>query len=147
MRTSAAIRPWPSTNWVANLANGQPAQPAVTIWSCSDGPSSSEPIEAGPLRTAAICPGASPNGGTAYPTSTAWDESTTSWSSAPPATGGALGSVGSVAAGAWADFDVTSLVSGNGQVDVLIADGDTNSAYYSSREGTAAPQLVVTTSP
>ena len=105
---------------------------------------------AGTVTSARIrlwCTDASPNGGTAYPTSTAWDESTTSWSSAPPATGGALGSVGSVAAGAWADFDVTSLVSGNGQVDVLIADGDTNSAYYSSREGTAAPQLVVTTSP
>jgi hypothetical protein len=42
---------------------------------------------------------------------------------------------------------VTSLVSGNGQVDVLIADGDTNSAYYSSREGSAAPQLVVATAP
>lgn len=93
------------------------------------------------------CTDASPNGGTAYPTSTAWSEATTSWSTAPAATGGVLGPPGSVAAGAWAEFDVTSLVAGNGQVDVLISDGDTNSAYYSSREGTAAPQLVITTSP
>jgi PKD repeat protein len=105
---------------------------------------------AGSVTSARIrlwCTDASPNGGTAYPTSTAWDEPTTSWSTAPTATGAALGSAGSVAVGAWAEFDVTSLVAGNGQVDVLIADGDTNSAYYSSREGTAAPQLVVTTAP
>jgi hypothetical protein len=105
---------------------------------------------AGTVTSARIrlwCTDASPNGGTAYPTSSAWDEATTSWSTAPPATGGAVGSAGSVAVGAWAEFDVTSLVSGNGQVDVLIADGDTNSAYYSSREGSAAPQLVVATAP
>ena len=105
---------------------------------------------AGTVTSARIrlrCTDASPNGGTAYPTSGAWDEATTSWSTAPSATGGALGSVGSVAVGAWVEFDVTSLVTGNGQVDVLIADGDTNSAYYSSREGTAAPQLFVTTAP
>jgi PKD repeat protein len=93
------------------------------------------------------CTDASPNGGTAYPTSGAWDEATTSWSNAPAATGGPLGSPGAVSIGAWAEFDVTSIVSGNGQIDVLIADGDSNSAYYSSREGTAPPQLVVTTSP
>ncbi|HET7473859.1 MAG TPA: DNRLRE domain-containing protein [Candidatus Limnocylindrales bacterium] len=93
------------------------------------------------------CTDASPNGGTAYPTSGAWDEATTSWSNAPAATGGALASSGAVAAGAWAEFDVTTLVTANGQVDLLVADGDTNSAYYSSREGTDAPQLVVATSP
>jgi PKD repeat protein len=92
------------------------------------------------------CTDASPNGGTAYPTSSAWDEATTSWSTAPAATGAALGSPGAVSAGTWAEFDVTSLVAGNGEVDLLIADGDTNSAYYSSREGTVAPQLVVATS-
>jgi PKD repeat protein len=93
------------------------------------------------------CTDASPNGGTAYPTSGTWSEATTSWSTAPAATGGPLGSSGAVAVGAWAEFDVTSIVAGNGQVDVLVSDGDSNSAYYSSREGTAAPQLVVTTSP
>jgi PKD repeat protein len=93
------------------------------------------------------CTDASPDGGTVYPTSGAWDEATTSWSNAPAATGGAAGSAGAVSVGAWAEFDVTSLVTSNGQVDLLVADGNTNSAYYSSREGTAPPQLVVTTSP
>jgi PKD repeat protein len=93
------------------------------------------------------CTDASPNGGTAYKTSGAWDEATTSWSNAPAATSGALGSSGAVAVGAWAEFDVTAVVTGNGQVDLLVSDGDSNSAYYSSREGTTPPQLVVTTAP
>ncbi len=93
------------------------------------------------------CTDASPDGGTAYPTSSAWSEATTSWSNAPAATGGALGSPGAVAAGSWVEFDVTALVTANGEVDVLLADGNTNSAFYSSREGSDPPQLVVTTGP
>ena len=93
------------------------------------------------------CTDASPDGGTAYPTTSAWSEATTSWSNAPAATGGALGSPGAVAAGTWVEFDVTGMVTGNGEVDVLLADGNTNSAFYSSREGSAPPQLAVTTGP
>jgi PKD repeat protein len=92
------------------------------------------------------CTDASPNGGTVYPTNGNWSEATTNWSNAPAATGGAAGTALNVVAGAWAEFDVTSVVSGNGQVDLLVSDGNTNSAFYSSREGPNTPQLVVTTS-
>jgi hypothetical protein len=93
------------------------------------------------------CVDASPNGGTVYPTSSSWSEAGTNWSNAPAATGPGTATALNVLAGAWAEFDVTPLVAGNGQVDLLVSDGNTNSAYYSSREGASPPQLVVTTTP
>lgn len=92
-----------------------------------------------------FCTDPSPNGGTAYKTSGSWSEAATNWNNAPAATSGAAGTALNVVSGAWAEFDVTSLVAGNGQVDLLVQDGSSNSAYYSSREGANPPQLVVTT--
>jgi hypothetical protein len=94
-----------------------------------------------------FCTDASPGGGTVYPTSSAWEEATVSWSNAPAATGAAIRDVGAVAAGAWVEIDLTGSVTGNGTWNLLISDGNTNSAFYSSREGANPPQLVITTAP
>lgn len=47
-------------------------------------------------------------------------------------------------AGAWAQFDVTSAVAGNGDVNLQVSGPLLDPAGFSSREGPDAPQLVVT---
>ncbi len=94
-----------------------------------------------------FCTDASPDGGTVYPTSSAWEESTLTWGTQPAATGAAIRDVGAVAAGTWVDIDLTGSITGNGTYSFLISDGNTNSALYSSREGANPPQLRITQAP
>ena len=89
----------------------------------------------------------SPVAGVLYRTSGAWTEAGITWNNAPGPIGGPVTSVGEVATGAWAEFDVTSLVGGPGTLDVLLRSTSTNSCYYSGREGANPPELVVTTAP
>ncbi|HSL33493.1 MAG TPA: DNRLRE domain-containing protein [Candidatus Limnocylindrales bacterium] len=90
---------------------------------------------------------ASPAGGTVYPTSSAWTESTLNWNNAPAATGAAIRAIGATTLGTWVEVDVTGSVTANGTYDFLISDGNTNSAFYSSREGANPPELVITQTP
>jgi PKD repeat protein len=90
---------------------------------------------------------ASPGGGTVYPTSGSWVESTINWNNQPAATGGAIRVIGSVALDAWAEIDLTGAVTTNGTYNLLISDGNTNSTFYSSREGAHPPELVITQNP
>ena len=90
---------------------------------------------------------ASPAGGTVYLASSAWNESTISWNTAPGSTGGAIRAVGAVALDAWVEVDLTGIVTADGQLDLVIKDGNTNSAFYGSRESATAPQLVITQTP
>jgi len=54
---------------------------------------------------------------------------------------------GVVTAGAWVEVDVTSLVTGNGTYSFGLSSNSSNSAFYSSKEGANAPQLVIQTAP
>jgi PKD repeat protein len=90
---------------------------------------------------------ASPAGGTVYPTSSAWTESTLNWNNAPAATGAAIRAIGSTTLNAWVEVDLTGAVAANGTYDFLISDGSSNSAFYSSREGAQPPELVITQTP
>ena len=94
-----------------------------------------------------FCTDAAPTGGTVYRANTGWTESTLTWNNAPGANGPAVRVMGSVAVGVWAEVDLTGVVTADGQVDLLISDGNTNSAFYASRETTTAPELVITQTP
>jgi PKD repeat protein/predicted MPP superfamily phosphohydrolase len=85
--------------------------------------------------------------GLVYRTSGAWAESTVTWSNEPGPTGPLITSGGTVATGAWFEFDVTSALGAAGQLDLVLQSTSSNSCYYSSREGTNPPELVVTTTP
>ena len=102
----------------------------------------SAPVTGVKLRL--FCTDAAPAGGIVFPTSSGWTETGLTWNTAPGATGAALRTIGAVAVGTWVEVDLTGHVSADGTVNLLIRDGNTNSAYYSSREGTAPPQLVIT---
>ena len=74
-----------------------------------------------------------------------WSESTIRWSNAPSYDSAVIGSLGSVAAGAWYEIDVTEEVTGDGTVSLALESGSSNGAGYRAREtGTKwAPTLVI----
>jgi hypothetical protein len=78
-------------------------------------------------------------------TDTAWSEDTVTWATAPPATGGSLGSLGSVEAGLWYELDVTPLVTADGPVSLRVSSSINDSADYASKENANgnAPELVI----
>ena len=88
---------------------------------------------------------ASPQGGTVHRTTGAWTEMGLNWNNAPPLDATVLATAGKVVAGTWIELDVTSAVTGNGDVNLGIQTTNSNSTLYASREAAEDPTLVVTT--
>ena len=74
---------------------------------------------------------------------TTWSESTITWATKPEM-GALLASGGSAPLGAWVEFDLGTSIAGNGAYTVVLKDGGTDGVWYSSKEGSSPPQLVVT---
>jgi chitodextrinase len=74
-----------------------------------------------------------------------WSESSVNWNNAPAADPAIAASLGRVVAGTWYEVDLTSIVTGDGTLNLRITSPSSDGAGYSSKEGTFAPQLVVTT--
>jgi PKD repeat protein len=74
---------------------------------------------------------------------TTWSEGAITWTS-KPAVGSLLASGGSAPLGTWVEFDLGTAIAGNGVYSLVLKDGGTDAAWYSSREGSNPPQLVVT---
>ena len=87
------------------------------------------------------------NGPAVYLAGNSWTESGSggvNWNNQPALLSGAVDNKGAIAADTWVEYDVTSLVSGDGTYTfALVADGS-DGVTFSSREGTAAPELVIT---
>ena len=60
-----------------------------------------------------------------------------------PATGALVGTSGPVTTGAWTQVNVTSIVAGNGEINVVMEALAAQAGRYDPREGTNPPQLVV----
>jgi PKD repeat protein len=88
---------------------------------------------------------ASPQGGTVHRTSGGWTETGLNSNNAPALDGTVLATAGKVVAGTWIELDVTSAVTGNGDVNLGIQTTSSNSTLYASREAAEDPTLVVTT--
>jgi hypothetical protein len=86
---------------------------------------------------------ASPSGGALHQTSNSWSEATLTWGTPAPALGTLIQNVGQATLGSWVEIDVSSYVTGNGTWSFAIAGISTDVAYYSSKEGTNPPELVV----
>ena len=89
------------------------------------------------------------SGGTFSPTtSSAWNESTVTWSNAPPAGPQPVGSIGSVKGGTTYTLDVTTVVSGDGPLSLRANSSASNGVDYASSEAgpTTAPRLEVVVS-
>jgi hypothetical protein len=76
-----------------------------------------------------------------------WTETGITWSNKPAAATVPLADVGKVAAGTWVEYDVTSLVHGDGTISLGVVSTNSDGADYTSSEGSSSsvPQLVVTT--
>lgn len=81
-------------------------------------------------------------------TDSSWTESNITWSSKPPASGTVLDSAGPVAKGAWVEWDVSDVVTGNGTYSFVLVSPSSDVVRFVSSEGAVAnrPQLVVTSS-
>jgi parallel beta-helix repeat protein len=77
-----------------------------------------------------------------------WSEGSVTWNSSPAADTTQVASLGAVSANQAYEVNVTSLVAGNGLVSIkMISNSGTgNGADYYSKEGSIAPQLIVTVS-
>jgi hypothetical protein len=87
------------------------------------------------------------NGPAAYTTNWTGAETAITWNNRPPGTSGPTDDKGSIPAGAFIDYDVTPLVTGNGTHAFLLAGTSSDSLGISSRESSTAsqrPQLIVT---
>ncbi len=72
-----------------------------------------------------------------------WDESTVTYASRP-AIGSQVASSGSFGSGGtWTEADLTSLIGGDGQLDLALTTSSNTAISLSSREGAEPPQLVV----
>jgi hypothetical protein len=90
------------------------------------------------------------NGPAAYLADNNWIESGPNgitWNNQPALWSSELDNKSTIGKGAWVEYDVSSLITGDGTYTfALVADG-TNNVIFSSREGSAPPQLVVTFEP
>jgi PKD repeat protein len=88
----------------------------------------------------------SPDGGQVYVADPGWDESTLTWNNAPALAEPPIASIGTTPAiGSWVEVSLGSLITGDGTYGIGLASSSSNSAIYSSREGTNPPELVITT--
>ncbi|QEC49871.1 DNRLRE domain-containing protein [Baekduia soli] len=88
---------------------------------------------------------ASPDGGAIYKVGDAWTEGAVNWNTAPVPTGSSIATIGGTTAGQWIEIPLGSAITGNGIYSFEITSSSTNSAIYSSREGTNQPELVLPT--
>lgn len=85
----------------------------------------------------------SDRGGDWFHVSNSWTESTVTWNNAPQPSGAPTASFGNASLGTWIEIDLTSAVTGNGTYSFLATSPSSNTAEFSSREGTNPPQVVV----
>ena len=94
-------------------------------------------------RLRLYCTDASPNGGALHALAdTGWSETGLTWGN-QPALSAAFAPLGAVAKNAWVELDVTAALGGGPTQVFALAGGSSNSAYYSSREGSNPPELVL----
>lgn len=84
------------------------------------------------------------NGPAIYTTSNDWAETGITWNNRPARTSNALEDKAALAVNNWVEYDVTSVVTGNGTYSFVLATDAADNLGLSSREGNAGPQLVVT---
>jgi hypothetical protein len=84
------------------------------------------------------------NGPALYTTSNTWTETGITWNNRAARTSGTLEDKGALAVSSWVDYNVTNVITGNGTYSFILATEAADLLGLSSREGSAAPQLVVT---
>jgi hypothetical protein len=84
------------------------------------------------------------NGPAVYTTSSNWSETGITWNNRPARTSGAIDDKGALTVNTWVEYNVTSLITGNGTYSFVLATDSTDGVTFSSRESTSPPELVLT---
>lgn len=84
------------------------------------------------------------NGPAVYATDPSWVETEVTWDHRPARTSPAVDNKDRLGTGAWVEYNVTPLVTGNGIFSFVLVADSSDSAVFSSREGEQPPQLVIT---
>lgn len=101
------------------------------------------PIQSARLRLY-VMDNTSKNGPAVYSTDPSWAENNITWNSRPARTSEAVDNKDSIPADAWVEYEVTSLVTGDGTFSFVLAADSSDSAVFSSRQGSQPPELVIT---
>ena len=84
------------------------------------------------------------DGPAVYTTTNDWSETGITWSTRPARDATAADDEAGVPAGAWVEYDVTSLVNGDGTYSFVLAGVSTDGLNFHAREHANRPELVVT---
>jgi hypothetical protein len=72
-----------------------------------------------------------------------WTETGVNWTNKPDVSGSPVAVAGACSVGQWVELDLTGAITGNGTYSFEATSGSTNTAQFSSREGSNPPQMVV----
>jgi hypothetical protein len=87
----------------------------------------------------------SSNGPELYRTTSGWSESSLVWTGRPSASGGILDDEAGLSSSTWIEYDVSSVVTGDGSFDFLLRSSSGDGTDLHSREASAnRPELVIT---
>lgn len=106
----------------------------------------SGPIQNAKLRVFVSTNGTN-NGPAVYLANNSWTESGITWNTKPALLSGPSDNKGALTTNTWVEYNVSSLISGNGTYTFALIADSTDGAEFSSREGSAAAQLVITSVP
>jgi acid phosphatase type 7 len=87
------------------------------------------------------------NGPAIYATGSEWSEAELTWNNRPARASDVLDNKGAFGTSSWVEYNVTSLVSGNGTYSFVLAADSSDGVKFSSREGGTPPQLVLILTP
>ena len=102
---------------------------------------------AGTLRHATLRVWASSgtaDGPAVYTSATNWTETGITWTARPTRTGIGTDDKAGISTGTWVEYDVTTLMTGNGTWSFVLAGTSSDGVDFHSKEGVNDPQLVIT---
>jgi hypothetical protein len=103
----------------------------------------SGPIQNAKLRVFVLAD-TTKNGPAVYLANNSWTESGMTWNTKPALLSGPSDNKGALTANTWVEYDVSSLLSGNGTYTFALIADSSDGADFSSREGGSPAQLVIT---
>jgi hypothetical protein len=79
-----------------------------------------------------------------YGTDNSWTETAITWNNRPAPTTDVVADIGAIDPNVWAEYDVTTVVTGDGTYSFVFLSDSTNGVTFSSREGSSPPELALT---
>jgi hypothetical protein len=139
---SRVMKKYPARNFGKDSALGVDNSPEAETLVRFTVSGAGGPITSARLRLYAT--NASVNGPKAYPVGSAWSETGVTWERRPTRTGGAIADSGTIGVNRYIEWDVTSLVTGDGTYSFSLVPDSADGADFRSREsGSNRPQLVI----